>query len=174
MDFSMSRQCLSKPTAEGLEEAFKLFGVAGAPARAPCNRIRNNCAVRMCVALSRSMNVDVLGAYTGGMVHSGRNCMGAEKFRHISSSQELFNYLRGSLGFSFVRLNTDGPSPSGKGILFFRNCFHRARDAEGVNRGDHIDYWNGQAYTNAATGTGAPRGRLDLFERADRVYFCRL
>ena len=170
MDFTLTRQCLSKPTAQGLEEAFNLFGAPGSSGRAPCRRVRNNCAVRMCVALSRSMNVDILGAYTGGLVHSGRNCMGEEKFRHIAGSRDLYRYLQTSLGFQFVRLNANGEPPQGKGILFFSNCFTR----ENGTTGSHIDYWNGRTYTNAATGTGGPRGRLRLFDSADRVYFCRL
>ena len=173
--------CLARPTAIGLEREYQRFGPPNSETRAPCRRsrdpgvggpkVRNQCAVRMSVALCRSMNGDIFDAYTEGALHSARCCAGrdADKYRHITSSETLYTYLSGTLNFRFSPAGTDPGSLRHPGIIFFQNIQGFRNGA-----GDHIDYWNGQTYFNAVTGEGGPSGALTLFNRASRVFFCRL
>lgn len=174
-------QSLAKPSALRLGWEYMKFGMPGSEGRAPCRRsrdpgvggpkVRNQCAVRMSVALCRSMNADIFGAYDGGSLHSGHGCAGADddKCRHIASSETLFNYLRETLNFTFEPIGTNYSLIPQPGIIFFQNI---SGFRAGV--GDHIDYWNGRTYFNAVSGTGGPSGNLNLFRRASRVWYCRL
>ncbi len=108
MTFSLPERCYVRPPVMSLEREFGQFGPPGDSLRQPCTRsggrsVDNHCAVRMCVALSRAMNSDVLGAYTGGNVHSSRCCAGQDGQRHITGPQDSYNYLRNQLGFEFAR-----------------------------------------------------------------------
>jgi hypothetical protein len=117
------------------------------------------------------MNDDIFGAYTAGALHSARCCAGedGDKYRHISSAETLFGYLKDTLGFGFSPVGSNPSSITAPGIIFFQNI-----QGFRAGVGDHIDYWNGRTYFNAVTGEGAPSGRLTLFNRASRVHFCRL
>jgi hypothetical protein len=175
MNFSPPEVCYVRPPVMVLEREFEQFGPPGDSRRRPCTRtgggsVRNQCAVRMSVALSRAMNSDVLGAYRGGNVHSARCCSGENGQRHITGSRQLYNYLRNTLGFEFERNRAGASGIPRKGILFFLRCFNRSNGT----RGSHIDYWNGHRYTNSAAGEGGADRNLRLFRRADRVYFCPL
>lgn len=131
------------------------FGMPGSEGRAPCRRsrdpgvggpkVRNQCAVRMSVALCRSMNADIFGADD-------------DKCRHIASSETLFNYLRETLNFTFEPIGTNYSLIPQPGIIFFQNI---SGFRAGV--GDHFDYWNGRTYFNAVSGTSGPSGNLNLF-----------
>ena len=179
--FATPAQCLARPTAHGLAREFRRFGAPGAEGRLPCRRSRdrsvggpmvlNQCAVRMSVALCRSMNDDIFGPYDGGL-HSDQCCAGPVPCRHISSAQTLFRHLQRKLGFAFERLATGAAGISGrKGIVFFDDVFIRRNGTAG----DHIDFWDGRTYTNEATGAGAPTGDLPMFDDARRgVWFCQL
>ena len=67
MSFLPINMCLRRPTAAGLEAEYEIFRNQG---RFPCTRstadgdrrVRNQCAVRMSIALSRAMNHDVMYA----------------------------------------------------------------------------------------------------------------
>ena len=93
------------------------FGMPGSEGRAPSRRsrdpgvggpkVRNQCAVRMSVALCRSMNADIFGADD-------------DKCRHIASSETLFNYLRETLNFTFEPIGTNYSLIPQPGIIFFR------------------------------------------------------
>ena len=170
--------CLERPTAEGLAQEFVNFGLPHTEGRYPCRRSRdldiggpritNQCAVRMSVALCRSMNNDIFGAFTGGNVHSTNCCSGENKFRHITRAQSLFDYLNDTLNFNFQRVGSSPAELSGrKGILFLRHCFRGGR-------GSHIDYWNGTTYTNSASGNAAASSSLGLFRTSSDIYFCAL
>lgn len=135
-------------------------------------QVRNQCAVRMSVALCRAMGEDIFGPYDMGGLHGARCCAGEDedKHRHITGAQGLFTYLRGTLRFPFRQIAGADEIRPHKGIVFFDDVFTRKNGT----RGDHIDYWNGRTYTNAATGAGAPSGDLDMFDDAARIWFCQL
>jgi len=170
-----------RPLARELEREYMRFGPSGHDGRFPCRRSRdrgiggprvdNQCAVRMSVALSRSRGLNILEYYTGDALHSAACCAAPNPYPHISSAQTLFRHLQRVLLFSFTEV-TGGASAiaARKGIIFFDNVFER----DDGTRGDHIDYWNGQTYMNNATGAGAPRGRLRMFDDAPHVWFCEL
>jgi hypothetical protein len=167
---------LIRPSAHDVDREFRRFG-AIAGGRTPCSRageraVRNQCAVRMSVALSRAKGKDILADYGGGALHSANCCEGADAYPHITGAQTLYRHLRDALGFKFTRL-TGGAAGLGmrKGLLFFDDVFIR----DNGTAGDHIDFWDGRTYTNEATGTGAPTGDLPMFDNARRgVWFCQL
>jgi hypothetical protein len=73
--------------------------------------------------------------------------------------------------FSFTEVGGGASSIAGdKGIIYFDNVFGR----DDGTRGDHIDFWNGSTYMNNATGAGAPRGNLSMFNDANEIWFCKL
>lgn len=170
-----------KPLARELEQEYLRFGPSGHDGRYPCRRsrdhgisgpkVRNQCAVRMSVALSRARNLNILEFYDGGALHSARCCAGPNPYPHISSAQTLFNHIRRVLLFDFTAV-TGGASAiaNRKGIIFFDNVFERSNGT----RGDHIDYWNGQTYMNNATGAGTPNGNLRMLNDASGIWFCAL
>lgn len=166
-------------TANRLENEFRKFGPPRDSRRSPCSRvgngkIKNQCAIRMCVALSRAANSDILGGYTGGLVHGTRCCSASPPTRHITGSRELFNHLNDTLNFNFSRYNSGNETISRlagrKGIIFFKRCFSR----DNGTVGSHIDYWNGTTYTNSARGNAAAHEGLGLFNSAQQIYFCIL
>jgi len=168
-------QCLSRPTSIGLENQFRVFGQPGTPTRYPCKReIKNQCAVRMSVALCRAMGTDIFGSYPyETLVHSEDCCIDVnsrhEKVRHITSAKSLFNYLRNRLGFGFIEIKAPGIIQGKKGIIYFEKCYTRGNG----RKGNHIDYWDGNRYTNSAQGINSG-GNLRLFRKAEKVWFCQL
>ena len=177
--------CLYRPTAAGLEAEYEIFRRRG---RFPCTRsradgdrrVRNQCAVRMSIALSRAMNHDVLGRYRSafpqdGNYHSARCCgargeLDAQAVPHVTRAVSLKEYLANTLGFDFRDIGSDPSVISGenrkRGIIFFLRLDR--------GTGSHIDYWNGQAYFNEYSGGASPSPDLPMFRRAMEVSFCEL
>ncbi len=110
---------LPRPSASGLAAEFVKFRIDG---RMPCNRVKsdgkrkisNQCAVRMSIALSRSIGDDILVNYRDffkrkissddlPLIHSQDCCAGAEENRypHITGATHLKDYLK-SQGFTFL------------------------------------------------------------------------
>lgn len=173
--------CFAVPTAKALEREFLAFGRPRSDDRYPCRRsrdigpglsgprVQHQCAVRMSVALCRSMNVDIFSSYRGGGIHSARCCAGSRQFRHLTRAQNLFDHLENTLLFDFQPCGGLTELLNIKGIIFFRHCFNTG------NRGSHIDYWNGITYTNSAAGNAAASRGLPLFQNATGgVFFFRL
>lgn len=172
-----------RPPAIHLSREFENFGGPGNDGRFPCrrdrdpglrgNRVVNQCGVRMSVAICRAINQDIFDNFTGRNLHSTRCCAGetANKYRHLARAQDLYDYLNNGLGYNFVE-STRNPSDliESPGIIFFENCFPNERG--GV--GSHIDYWNGDTYTNSAAGNARADVGLGLFQDADAIFFCRL
>ena len=205
---------LRTPTAAGLDREFACFRTIP-QGRLPCRRsrakgitgpiIHNQCAVRMSVALSRSMGRDILENYTGKLKHKIDCCAGDNPAPHITGSTDLLKHLENTLKFKFEEYNSKSHTQlkNRKGIIFFKRCFTKflrdendkkipLRDEEGVikinekgkvrgyqrdksgKKGSHIDYWNGETYTNAATGSASASKKLVLFKRAEKIYFYEL
>jgi len=182
MTFTPIRACLRRPTAAGLEAEFTVYNTTG---RFPCTRsnsaggrrVVNQCAVRMSLALCRSMGHDILGSYPPrtGNLHSDRCCANRsatdpQNYRHSTRAVELRDYLANTLGFRFEVIGSDPAVISApnerKGIIFFLNL-------DG-GTGSHIDYWNGSSYTNEYSGSNAPNSNLPMFRDAQRVELCEL
>lgn len=183
MSFMHTRACLRRPTAAGLEAEFAIYDTTG---RFPCTRtdstgdrrVENQCAVRMSIALCRSMGHDVLGRYppSTGNLHSDRCCanrslVDPQKCRHSTRAVELRDYLANNLGFRFEHSIGSDPAVISdpnerKGIIFFLNL--------NGGPGSHIDYWNGSSYTNEYSGSNRPNPNLPMFGDADRIDFCEL
>ncbi len=182
MSFTPVRACLRRPTATGLAAEFAIFRANG---RFPCTRLNsggdrrvaNQCAVRMSIALCRSMGHDILGLYPrgDGNRHSSsccapRSAIDPHAVTHVTRAVSLKNYLANSLGFRFEVLGSDPSAISEtnerKGIIFFLHL-------DG-GTGSHIDYWNGSIYTNEYSGSSAPTSDLPMFRTAESVSFCEL
>ncbi|MFT4540928.1 MAG: hypothetical protein ACI835_003388 [Planctomycetota bacterium] len=168
-----------KPTAKELEAEFDKFRLPEPKGgRMPCSRtgdrkVRNQCAVRMSVALSRAMGIDVLESYKGGNVHSSRCCKGEHGTRHITGATDLLNHLRDALHFKFEKCFINDPATVNqqKGIIFFTKCFSK----HDGTIGSHIDYWDGEKYSNKASGSGAANEKLKLFGTSiGDILFCKL
>lgn len=119
------------------------------------------------------MGVDVLESYTGGNVHSARCCKGDNGCRHITGATDLLNHLRDTLHFRFDTCLLKDPAMTNqrKGIIFFTKCFSK----HDGTIGSHIDYWDGEKYSNKASGSGAANRGLKLFGTSmGDVLFCEL
>jgi len=154
----------------------------------------NHCAVRMSIALDRcgSITFDYFGSNSDhrsnrgefNRVHhrgaEGRGSCGLE-LPHVPGAEELARHIRAIWSGScevFHDTSLATAAMTGRnGIVFFKNCFHRNKDPKGVNRGDHIDLWDGTEFWNIKLGKSAGGG-LDsdapLFDRASEVWFILL
>lgn len=208
---AVTQATVDRPSAARLEREFNNFPAKPKSGRRPCMRTKKNqhdkevpfikhqCAVRMSVALSRSMGRDILEDFNGENKHSKRCCKEERgiPYAHITGATPLLKHLKkGSLGLTFEEYKNIKPhkiKPSQferrKGIIFFVDCFDKKMKKDGKNvpftrpdgttgfkrsRGSHIDYWNGSTYTNRASGVGEPQKDLNLFEDATKIYFCEL
>ena len=159
-----------------MEQAYRDYRLDSAPCKAG---VRNQCAVRMSVALERT-GFDLLGFPRQDRVHFGRTRCDLD-LRHVLGAHELARYLEQSWGRTNVyRRQTLGDafdSLSGRrGIIYFNNCFKRKR-SDTSRRGDHIDLWTGSQYYNQVihVGAGGDAGAgARLFRRADQVWFFQL
>ncbi|WP_373331235.1 type VI secretion system amidase effector protein Tae4 [Salmonirosea aquatica] len=159
-------QCVIRPSYAILERAYGDYRGNPAPA-GPTPR--NQCAVRMSVAL-------------------GRAGFGLESFpvpRRVKTrshlpvpfvvgAHELASYLETTMGRPERfpgRRSTADLLQNRKGIIYFNDCFRR----EDGSAGDHIDLWNGSVYfnqvNNLPAGAEDPRSSGNLFGRSNRVWF---
>ena len=129
---------LQTPTAARLERAFTYFRIDN-KGPMPCRRnrdlgisgprVHNQCAVRMSVALSRSMGRDILDTYTDGEKHSEKCCTEEHgtPYSHITGATPLLEHLESNLGLTFEKYKKIKPSQleKRKGIIFFKNCFSK-------------------------------------------------
>lgn len=169
----------SQPTFSKMLDAYKDYrGNSN-----PCRRgQRNQCAIRMSIALVRNgFSLDNYGSPQ--LIHDNPQRCGTS-FPHIAGANSLANYIGRLWGaprrFSGSRLPSARSTLQGKsGIIYFNNCFVRARDRttngeEPLQRGDHIDLWNGREYFNqilhARVGGNAAHN-APLFDRAQHIKF---
>ena len=131
----------------------------------PCGQdIRNQCAIRMSVALMRADVGFFFDRTQIRFTHSATNSRCGTGVEHNASASRLFNYLRdiwrfqhydkgGPHGMSAERIEA---AVSGRcGIIYFENCF---RGGPGVG-GDHIDYWDGAMTMNDRMNYNGPGER---------------
>ena len=141
----------------------------------PCRNpaIRNQCAVRMSLALGRNgFTFESFGHQN--RIHHGRASCGLGEEPHLVGANELHLFLvnvwdagmRGS--GSEIQSRIQGLP----GIVYFNNCFHRGTDEVGTNTGDHIDLWDGSRIYNEVLRVTVDGDHL--FNRASFVRFFRL
>jgi hypothetical protein len=147
----------AKPSAAALYGAYLQYFSD----RSPCgdDRINNQCAVRLSVALVRcGFTIRDQDFEDPRRIHRARSVCGIPE-DHVCGAHELEQAL--------VRLWGDGeyyPRRAGAtmaaymmrgrwGIVYFNNCFTRRGSTRA--RGDHIDLWNGANYMNQLYGIGA-------------------
>jgi hypothetical protein len=174
MDFStmLADVCVIKPSYALMRRAYDDYRTDSAPCKAG---VTNQCAVRMSVALLRcGFSLDAFRPQN--RVHRNRSACRLD-VPHVLGAQELANYLRQIWGppeqFRGRTLhNAQTSLQNRRGIIYFNNCFRRARGGPMV--GDHIDLWTGTQYYNQIIHVGAggdARAGASLFTRADAVWF---
>lgn len=162
----------ARPTFGQMRSLYEDYRADTMPCKYP--GIENQCAVRMSLALVRNgFSLDNFPEQR--RIHRGRSQCVVED-DHIVGADELHQYLvrvwdAGLRGTGSAILPQISGTP---GIIYFNNCFHRSADAEGSNRGDHIDLWDGENYYNQILQVSAGGGtavQSDLFATADYVRF---
>ena len=162
------------PSAARLKQEYDRFLLCGG---APCQnsnsngRIRNQCAIRLSIALGRAGIGFHMRAAPGVrlIVHAANNrhCGGHIEVPHDARAQRLYNHLNSFWRFTTYRLsrqlsgadvyNTVFRKP---GIVFFDDLTgSRASDSAG---GDHIDFFDGERIMNDKLNYATPdepRGR---------------
>jgi hypothetical protein len=149
---------------------------------APCGdqRIRNQCAVRLSVALVRcGFELRDQDFDDPARIHRGRSsCQLAED--HVVGAEELQRALVRVWGpgelFTSQLTDVGRAIIGGRwGIIYFNNCFTRL--GQRLPRGDHIDLWTGTQYMNQVLCIGAggnAAAQTDLFGRSsNRGYYMR-
>lgn len=172
---SLTNLCCFKPSFQLMASAYQDYLTDSAPCKAD---IKNQCAVRMSVALERcGFSLDAFDP--PNRVHRGRrSCELAVP--HVVGAHELAKYLKKIWGetqrFHGSTVDSASADLGGRpGVIYFNNCFRR--EAAGPSTGDHIDLWDGEHYYNQIirVGAGGDAGvRAPLFERADAVWFFEL
>lgn len=168
-------KCVIKPSYRLMYQAYQDYLIDSAPCKAG---VRNQCAVRMSVALERC-GLSLSAFQPQRRVHRNRRSCQLPT-PHLLGAAELARYLRGLWGvthtFRGVTLDEADDNLAGQqGIIYFNNCFRRERG--GAKVGDHIDLWTGSQYFNQVihVGAGGDAGAdATLFDRADQVWFFRL
>ena len=184
-----------RPNYELMRQAYNSYLTQ--PDYGVCPRLGthgNHCAVRMSIALVRSGSItfDYFGSNSdhrsnrghSDRVHhrgtSGSNSCGLD-LPHVPGASELAHHIRAIWGTTcqvFRDTSLASASMTGRhGIVYFENCFHRSTDPRGVNRGDHIDLWDGTEFWNIKLGKSAGGGLnsdAPLFDRASQVWFIPL
>jgi hypothetical protein len=149
---------LHLPSAAQMEEAYRSFcAFAGAPRPGrPCSRpaTKHQCAVRMCVALAKTVDGWHLDRTRLSLVHSGSTC--GDGYDHIASSATLADYIKSFWTPQVFRFTGRGGSGARQqalaamrdtpGLVWFEDCFTRTGQTQ--KRGDHIDYWDGTHIMN--------------------------
>lgn len=172
---SLTNMCVLSPSCDLMLSAYQDYLVDSAPCKAG---IKNQCAVRMSVALVRcGFSLDAFDPQS--RVHRGlQSCRLSHP--HLLGAEELARYLVRMWGepekFVGSSLGNARASLRGRtGVIYFNNCFRR--EAGGPLTGDHIDMWDGEHYYNQIIHVGAGGDaciRADLFDRADAVWFFQL
>lgn len=174
VDFSkmLTDMCVEKPSYRLVQRAYDDYCIDSAPCKAG---VRNQCAVRMSVALVRcGFSLDAFQPRR--RVHRNRPACRLT-IPHVLGANELANYLRRIWGapeqFRGATLrNAQTRLHCRRGVIYFNNCFRRERGGPMV--GDHIDLWTGTQYYNQIIHVGAggdARAGSPLFDRADAVWF---
>lgn len=159
-------QCVIRPTYSILERAYNDYRGNPSPA-GPTPR--NQCAVRMSVALGRA------GYGLEGFPDRRRLKRRAHlPVPFVLGARELADYLKRSLGKPEKLPHRNSSAQriqNRKGILFFNDCFTRADRTAG----DHIDLWNGTFYFNQVirlrAGLEDPNSAGNLFGQSNDVWF---
>lgn len=132
---------------------------------------RNQCAVRMSVALGRAgFNLDTF---------PDKNRVKTREFLPVPfvvGAHELARYIESKLGRA-DRLRPKNSSADSltaegrRGIIYFNDCFKRGDGSAG----DHIDLWNGNSYfnqiNNLPAGAEDPSSSGNLFRKSNAVWF---
>lgn len=121
--------------------------------------VRNQCAIRMSVALGRSncnFNFNNWPRFPlAGHIHRhGNSSACADLPSHVTGSTDLVKYLEDEgLHFdvytkssSLTASNIRDSLLEKKGIIYFGRCFTNRDHPE--RRGSHIDFWNGHRFMN--------------------------
>ncbi|WP_339723333.1 peptidoglycan-binding domain-containing protein [uncultured Paraglaciecola sp.] len=162
------------PSAAKLRQEYNRFVSCGGK---PCQnsnsngRIRNQCAIRLSIALGRA-NIGFHMRAAAGVrliVHgaNNRHCGGHIEVPHDARAQRLFDHLSSFWRFTTYRINrrlsgedvynTVFRTP---GIVFFDDL--RGGRASSSAGGDHIDFFDGKRIMNDElnyAAPGEPRGR---------------
>ncbi len=211
--YTIVKAVFTRATAARLEAEFNKFRTIN-DGRFPCRRsrpggpsgmrVKNQCAVRMSVALCRAVEGDIFGNFKGKNLHSPRCCAGGEEVphRHITSATDLKKYLQ-SIGYTFKRFENKEIIESHKSnkdvrvkIKYKRRILKQAEKdvakeiAEQLGTQKGIIYFrhcfdnDGKKgshidYWNGTRYTNAAEGnQIDdgksLFYRTDYFEFCRL
>ncbi len=210
--YTIVKAIFKRPMASRLEAEFAKFRTE-TDGRMPCRRsrsggpsgprVKNQCAVRMSVALCRAANGDIFGDYHGGNVHSPSCCAGGEEaqHRHITSATDLKEYLKFQ-GFNFKPvLNEDiikshesknntrykdrykKRHPNSKEKDIAKEIAKPISGQRGIIYFRHCFQNDGRIgshidYWNGTTytnaATGDGKGGTDLFFRAKSIVFCSL
>lgn len=117
-----------------------------------CNKSRNCCAVRMSVALARTIPGFTISRLSteGTRAHQPGSC-GKVQFEHVNGSAHLATQIRKIARPQVYRLSSAERRRTAldrmkgtKGIAFFKECFTRTDGSTG----NHIDYWDGKVIMN--------------------------
>lgn len=161
----------AKPSASALHGAYLRYFLD----RSPCgdDRINNQCAVRMSVALVRcGFTIRNEDFEDPRRIHRGRSACNLSE-DHVCGAHELEQALVGLWGEGEIFRGPSGAPIAAAmirgrwGILYFNNCFTRRGSSRAS--GDHIDLWNGTNYMNQLYGIGAggdATARDSLFDRS--------
>jgi hypothetical protein len=173
MDFApLTSYSVTHPSFALMTAAYTDYIIDSGPCKAG---IRNQCAVRMSVALVRcGFSLDAFQPRR--RVHRGRRACRLAP-HHVLGAHELARYLEDIWGAAerFTGAAAAGAKDrllGRTGVIYFNNCFRRS--AGGPQTGDHIDLWTGRQYYNQIihVGAGGDAGaRAPLFDRADAVWF---
>ena len=174
------------PTPTAMIREYRRFRDLDRPGK-PCDRdITHQCAIRMSVAL---MRCDIGFHFNNPSLeytHQGGGRCGID-VPHNAGAQRLFDHMRTI--WHFTRYRTTGRNRQtwreiaarcvGRpGLIFFKDLAGPRRSG----RGDHIDYWDGQATMNDLLNYNADDERshdeigdpLHFFRKATEVFFLPL
>jgi len=169
-------QCVESPSFNNMKQAYEDYLTTG---KAPCKQksIKNQCAVRMSIALVRcGFSLDAFPNQK--RIHFGRStCQLA--LPHIVGAHELARYLKTIWGVtnSYKDANCKNALTDlegRKGIIYFNDVFIRANGS----KGDHIDLWDGQYFYNyhlsITVGGNAGYNIKKMFRKANKIWFFEL
>ena len=168
-------QCVVRPSFRNMKEAYEDYVISDS---APCKaNIRNQCAVRMSIALARcGFSLD--GFPDQSRIHAGRSrCHLA--LPHVVGAHELARYLKTVWGISdFYEgvdcINALTDLEQRRGVLYFNDVFTR----DNGTKGDHIDLWDGQYFYNyylkVTVGGSSGYDITRMFRKANKLWFFEL
>ena len=149
-----------KPSASDLFREYRKFREhKGRPCKATWKVIKNQCAIRMTIALGRCD----IGFHLDSKhlkVHSGRKCdvdtphdaSASRVFRHLKTLWIFEHYSKS--GANAMTADEIHSKVRGKsGIIYWENCFKSKNPSVG---GDHIDFWDGTLMMNDRLNYNGP------------------